>query len=492
MIGLAGKMAKGAAWMVLLRLSERLLGLVSTLVLARLLVPEDFGLVALAASLLGMLEIMGAFGFELALIHNQRAERRHYDTAWTLGLIYGAFSALVLSALAGPAARFFDDSRLEGVLYVFAGCAIAQSCKNIGVVAFQKELDFRREFAFVLIRKFVAVSLTLALAFIWRTYWALALGSLASVLLGAVLSYRMHPFRPKLALSGWRTLMGFSGWVLFSNVVVFAGNRGYELVIARIAGMQSLGLYAVAYEISNLPTTELVWPVSKAVFPGFSRLASNLEKLREAFLNTTGMVALIAIPAGAGVTVLAVPLVEVLLGTKWLDAVPLIQILAIFGTLRALHAGTGAVYLALGMTRLIAWIATPHVVIGLPTAALLLMRYDLRAATIGILAAGIVALAMSLAIVRRILHLHFVDLVSRFWRPLLATMVMVLIELALLTRVSATSTIELVGWLLFLVATGALVYALSLLVLWWGTGKPAGIESILIGRLRVLRAGKAA
>jgi lipopolysaccharide exporter len=169
------RMAKGAAWMILIKLSERLLGLMNTMVLARLLVPEDFGLVALAASMWAFLEVLGSFSFDLALIHNQEAEREHYDTAWTLGVLYGVFAALALAALAHPASLYFSNAKLEGVLYVFAACALIQSCKNIGVIAFQKDLDFRREFVYAVLVKVVSISATLALAFALRSYWALAI-----------------------------------------------------------------------------------------------------------------------------------------------------------------------------------------------------------------------------------------------------------------------------------------------------------------------------
>jgi PST family polysaccharide transporter len=428
---------------------------------------------------------MGAFSFDLALIHNQHAEREHYDTAWTLGLLYGAFTAVVLVVLAIPAARFFADSRLEGVLYVFAGCALFQSCKNIGVVAFQKGLDFRREFVFILLSRVVAVSVAIALAYSLRSYWALALGSLVGTISGVAISYRMHPFRPRLTVSKWRALMRFSGWVLFSNVMVFAGNRGYDLIIGRVVGAASLGIYSVAYEISNLPTTEIVWPVSKAIFPGFSKMSHDLDKLRETFLYTASLVALLAIPAAAGVGVLAEPIVRILLGTKWLAAVPLIQILAAFGAVRAMHAGTGAVYLALGMTRLIAWIAMPHIVIGLPLMAFLLVRYGLQAATLGILAAGMIALGMSFAIIKGVLVLRLAEFAGCFWRPLLAAATMVLVELGLLASIGPMEDVlTLVASTLLMIVSGAAIYIAATLLLWQLSGQPAGAESILIARVR--------
>ena len=114
------RMAKGAVWMVLLKLVERGTGFVSTLFLARLLIPADFGLVAMATSFLAALELLSAFSFDLALIQNQNAERRHYDTAWSFALIFGTANAFLMCAVASTAADFFAEPRVEGLMYALA------------------------------------------------------------------------------------------------------------------------------------------------------------------------------------------------------------------------------------------------------------------------------------------------------------------------------------------------------------------------------------
>src|SRR5258705_12514251 len=110
------RMFTGAAWMVLARVLDRSVGFVSTIILARLLVPADFGLVSLAAAILAGLELLGAFSFDMALIQKQSADRRHYDTVWTITLLFAAFFGALMVLLAHPAARFFNDARLAGVM----------------------------------------------------------------------------------------------------------------------------------------------------------------------------------------------------------------------------------------------------------------------------------------------------------------------------------------------------------------------------------------
>src|SRR5437588_10320952 len=110
------KMAKGAAWMISSKVSERLIGLASTMFLARLLIPADFGLVAIGTAILSVLEILSSFSFDLVLIQNQQAERRHYDTAWTFNLIFGMANAMILAVLAKPCAAFFVEPRVETII----------------------------------------------------------------------------------------------------------------------------------------------------------------------------------------------------------------------------------------------------------------------------------------------------------------------------------------------------------------------------------------
>jgi len=184
-------------------------------------------------------------------------------------------------------------------------------------------------------------------------------------------------------------------------------------------------------------------------------------------------------------------MVRILLGTKWLEAIPLLQILAVFGTIRAMQAGVGSVYLALGMTRSIAIVAIPHVIVGLPLATYLLVHYGLKTATIAVVVSGAVALVTSLAILMYALPVRLAELASCYWRPLLSIAVMVPAELVLLgSTAPAPATFQYLVWTLFLIIVGAMVYSASVWALWRLAGRPLGAESIVLERLRALRKRK--
>lgn len=460
------KMAKGAGWMVLFKFSQRGLGLVSTVILARLLVPEDFGLVAIAMSIFAALEIMGAFSFDLALIQNQKASRQHYDTAWTFNVLYALFAATALLLLANPAAVFFEEPRLTEIMYFLALATLIHGFENIGIVAFRKELNFRKEFNFLLTQKVISFLVTISLAFIFKNYWALIAGIITSKLIGVIISYGMHSYRPRFSLAKSSQLFHFSKWVLINNILIFFNIRGIDFVIGKIAGPQSLGIYSVSYEISNLPTSELVFPITRAIFPGYAKMAGNTATLRKGFLDVFSLVALFTIPIGAGIAILADPLVQVFLGQKWLDSIPLIQALAITGIFRALQANTGAIYLALGIPKIITYLSIFNILLIYPAVIWALLSSGVLMAAWSIAVIAFLSMPINFIVLSRKLKLNLTQLVSVLWRPAISSLFMTAIVLSALTLWEETSSIlVLLIQLVLLSAIGAITYFSSLFLL---------------------------
>ncbi len=325
------RMASGAGWTISLRLAVRGIGLVSTVILARLLVPEDFGLVAMAMLLYQILEILSELNLEVVLLVEQDAGPDYYNTVWTLSVLRGAITAGALCLLAGPAAQFFRETRLETVVYVLALVALLEGLSNVGVVNFRKELNFGADFTYGVAAKLCSFVATVPLAFLFRTYLALALGMVVTAAARVVLSYTMHPYRPTLTLSRWRETLSFSVWLLFANILGSLYRRADTFLISKLAGAVPLGVYSIAHEISSLPTSELVAPVRRAILPGYAKMAREPERLRATFVDGFALIFLFSTPIAAGIGLTADPLVRLFLGSKWLDAIPLTQILALFG-----------------------------------------------------------------------------------------------------------------------------------------------------------------
>jgi lipopolysaccharide exporter len=470
-------MASSAAWMGGFRLFERLLGVVSTLVLARLLLPADFGLVAMAMAVFAALEVFGSFNFDLALVQREHPERRHFDTAWTYTVIVSVVSALALCALALPAAKFYDEPRVEFILYALAFCAFLQGFENIGLVYFQRDLTLGKEVRFRCAKRVIGFVVTIPLAFVLRNYWALVIGIVVSRVSGVWLSYLMHPYRPRFSLRAGDDLFHFSKWMLVNNVLLFAVVKGVDFTIGKLAGPAALGLYSVAYEISNLPTTELVMPIGRAVFPGYAMIAGDTDRLRDAYLKVLAVIAIFAVPAGTGIVVLAEPIVHALLGERWLGTVPLIQWLALYGIMRACSSNMGSVYLALGRPRLITGLGLLTVTILAPLLIWLTPRYGSLAAGWALLAASAVTLPPSFWILRRLIGLRLWSVHQAMWRPVVASSAMGLAIGAVHASFPfANRMADVLVYVLF----GVTIYILTILLLWYSCGAPAGAERYLL------------
>lgn len=480
------KMATGAVWMVLFKLMERGLGLISTLVLVRLLMPEDFGIVAMAMTFITMAEMLTAFGFDLAIIQNKDATEQHYSTGWTGNLLIGASICLVMLLCAQPISQFFGRDELIWAVSALALGPMLGSLENIGIVAFRKELAFRREFIFQVSKKLVSVAIVIPLALLWRNYWALVVGTLLARVYGVILSYVMHPFRPRLTLEKFGEMYRFSRWLLFNNAIAFFKERSTDFFVGRRLGPAALGLYNISYELANLPTTELSAPINRALLPGFAKLGS-VGEVAVAYSNAIGMLSLIALPAAAGIFAIAEYLVPVLLGDKWLGATQLLEVLAFNGALLLFHSSICAILIGRGYPKVVAMTNGAYVLILLLLLWWLTACYGVQGATYSVLGASLLATPIYLHQMKRCLGIGPMTFVSALVRPLAASTLMALAIRGLLPEFDSTSDFPfMTGWLAAGVVAGGGVYCLAIALLWMATGRKEGPEKILWQRGREL------
>ncbi len=478
-------MARGAVWMFAARGTDKLLGLVSTLFLARLLVPEDFGLVAIATAVIALLALLADFSFEVALIQHPAPTREHYDTVWTIGLGFGVAITLALVALSHPLAYFYNEPRLVAIMPVLALSALIGYLRNVGCVDFSRHLQFHKEFLLSLYRRLLTVPITIALAYWLRSYWALIFGSLLTAAIGTLLTYAMHPFRPRLSLVHKKELFGFSKWLFVMNVLQFVTLRAGDFIIGKLRGPHELGLFALSNEFGTLPATELVGPINRASFPGYSRLASDRDRLIEVHLQVIGLIALVALPAGIGIAVTAQIFVPLLLGPKWIGAIPMLQLLALASAVVALWSNTGYVFMALGNPRRVALLSGFQAA---STVAFLMifLLLDVRNGVGWAMLAAAIAFAVSnLYLAQAHLRIAWQSAFSRLWRPAFGSIILAVAVISLQSLLAERGTVlEDVLALGLSIAVGALTYVAGVLAAWRQCGQPEGPESYAIDVVR--------
>jgi lipopolysaccharide exporter len=471
------EIAKGAIWMVSFKFIDRGIGLASTIVLARLLAPADFGLIAIAMMLIGALQLLVAFSFDVHLIQNPDSGRDQFDTAWTFNVLFAFFCAIALSALAHPVALFYHEPRLDIVIYTLAFGNFVGGFSNIGPVIFRREMRFDREFKFMLGKRLAPVLITIPIAFWLRNYWALVFGQLAGTCASMLLSYFVSTYRPRFSLKAKSELFHSSKWLVLNNMLGFLNGRAAEFVIGKFAGVAGLGVYTISSEISTLPTTELVAPINRAAFPGYSRLADDIDKLRGSFLSVISMVALFALPTAIGIVSVADLMVPAVLGWKWLTAIPLIQVLAIYGALVSLQTNISYVYLAVGRPKIITLVSTVQFCVLLALLLPATWYWGAIGASWAFLATAILMVPVNQTLIARQLKLSAWEYGARLWRPFIAASIMASTLYVLKNNFTlGHESAPYVAALLLSIAVGVVVYFCSLYVLWRMAARPEGAE----------------
>ncbi|MCW2240911.1 oligosaccharide flippase family protein [Azospirillum canadense] len=480
------KVAIGAGWMIFLRLASRGVGIVSMLVMARLLLPDDFGLVALATTIAGAVEALGMIGLQLALIRENGVNRDLYDTAFTMTVIRGVLTGLIVAASAPVVASFFADDRLTAVLFVIAAGAALQGFENIGTVAFRKDLAFDREVVLFMTARVSTFLVTLVCALATHSHWALVAGISASRVVRVVMSYRMHPYRPRFTLIAWRRLINFSVWIWVASVAGFLRDQADAFVIGRCLGMTQVGVFRLGTEISSLTTSELVQPICRALLPGFSAMHNAGRNVSDSVVESFSAVCLLVLPAALGLSLVAAPLVHLALGPNWSEAVPVIRILGMFVIFHVASEIGAVALLTLGRPDVTAWIAVAATPMRLACLMVGIGTFGLAggAWALGI-GAGLEGIVFLFQMER---HLPGVlpGIAASVGRTALASVAMTgaLLIINGGPILAGTDAVASAALLFGNVGFGAVVFAIVLLALWLLAGRPAGPEATLIRAVR--------
>lgn len=462
---------------LLMRWTDRLIGFVSTLILARLLLPEDFGIIAMTSLVIGLVDVLLDLGVNVALIQNSDAKQEHYNAAWTLRLIQSAAATLLVVLASFFATAYFNDPRVAPVLQVTALGLLIAGFENIGIVTFQKEMRLDLDFRFTITKRIVTFCVTITGAWLLRSYWALVIGTLFGRCFGVLLSYYVHPMRARISFEKVREIMSVSQWMLVNSIGVYLNNNLHKLLIGRFASAQTMGSYTLADEISGMPSSELLSPLNRVLFPAFVQAKHNPLELKRIFLLAQGLQCLVAVPASLGLAVVARDAVMVLLGEKWLIIVPFLQVLALSHIIQAITSSSGYVLLTLrqiSSATMTTWVQLVLFAIG----SLFLLQAPTVIAFAWLrVAASCSGLFIALwMLMRNLNNVRPTEIFGTVIRPLLATAVMGLAIMSLDPLVSLPALPS----LLLKIVVGILVYAAASIALWTLVGRPGGAEAYIL------------
>ncbi|MCB0193554.1 MAG: lipopolysaccharide biosynthesis protein [Anaerolineae bacterium] len=453
---------QGAFWSYNTFYGSKLLVFISTIILARLLTKEDFGVVGYALLILSFLGVMEDLGIGKALIyHRDDPEAAH--TAFWLGLATGIALFFATWFIAPLAAVFFNDERIIPITRALGLTFPIFALGNVHSALLEKNLEFKRTFGPEVAKMGGKGIVSIMFALLNFGAWSLALGHLTGSLISTVVYWRVLPWRPAFRFSRRhvKPLLSYGGsLVLVAAMAMISTNADY-LFVGRYLGAAALGVYTLAYRIPEMVILQISKVVARVLFPAYTKIREDAKALQDAFLSTIRYISMITIPLGVGMALVAEPMVLTLFTEKWAEAIPVVRAISIYTLLFSLAANAGSVHKAQGRTFLMTKLSGLRTIVLLPALwwathgpAASIAAVGWTQATIALFSA-----TLNLVVAAHMINVPLMAVAETLWP---ATVSSVAMASAVLGMLFVTASMPALVQLIAAVAVGAVVYVLVL------------------------------
>lgn len=417
---LGHRIVAGTFWVYLGQALMQFLFFLRAIILARLLAPSDFGVVAIGMLAIHVLEVLSETGFHRALVQRKEIDRSFLDTSWVVANMRGIALCAILFAAAPSIASFYNVPRGVSVVRTVGVVCLLNALCNPGIVFIARELNFRRSFVFELVSVAIGFVATVGCAIVWRNEWALVAGLIVQNTALLIGSYVVDPFRPRprFNMARARELYRFGFWVFAMTVVSFLSRQMDRIAVPRLLDVGAMGLYTMAYAVSQQPL-QMVSHIRRVLYPAYCRLQGERERLVQYYLMSLRMLMLLSVPLAAALFSLAGP-IGALFGTKWAPMVPAIRILALAALARVVVDVASSVFDGIGKPRLNFATAFVRFAVLLAILVPLTKRWHLEGAAASMLIAAACSVPVWLIAARRHLRASWGEVARALAFPLAA------------------------------------------------------------------------
>jgi O-antigen/teichoic acid export membrane protein len=475
---LRSRAAFGTFLLLIARLGTKSLDIVMLMVLTRFLLPEDFGLVALAMMVVRMTEAILELTVGVSLLYVPRLTRSHLDTAFTLGLLRGIVISTFLFVLSVPLASFYGDERLVALTCALAIAPAMRGLRSPRLYEQFKALQFGPDSASEIIGKVLAVIAAAAVAVATQSYWAIAVGAIAAPTFQMIASYCISPYRPRLSLRHHRLFHRVFGWGMAAQTLGALNWQGDRLILGKMATQAQLGEFAIARDLSGTAFKLISEVVSKSALAGLAYYREDNARLARAYATVSSVLLAVGVPISVGQACVAQELVAVLLGENWGRVVPIYQAVSL-AMIPALYASlTSSLFYATDRPELVFSRNFYDLLFRLPVTVALIMMSGLMGAVVALIASDLFLALICLHSLKRIVGVSILRQLLVPWRSYCSAIVMVaVIEMLRLASWPSVGVVPAIAFLLAAVPLAAISYAATHWLLWYGTGRPEGVES---------------
>ncbi|KDM90744.1 oligosaccharide flippase family protein [Photobacterium galatheae] len=315
----------GAKWSMLTIWYNRCIGLVSTLVLVRLLSPEDYGVAGFAMFFVFFFIALSTVGTKRYVLMENTEDEEKLNSIWSLNLLFRLVSAVILWLSADYVALYANEPKVALVVKVVSAIPLIRAFHNVGMDVFEKNFNFKMETVMLMVAKTLSTACTILLAFVVGNYWALVTGVVLMAVIEVIASYILCPFRPRWSTRYWKEQWQVSKWLYLVSVSGFLRSRVDMLVLGNLLNSRDVGFYNMAQEFAWLPFTDFLAPMNRGIFSVFAKIKENEALLKERIYSQLALLMLLVMPVSFGMCAISEDFVRVILGQKWLMVIPVMQ-----------------------------------------------------------------------------------------------------------------------------------------------------------------------
>jgi PST family polysaccharide transporter len=460
------EVAQKTAWGVIWNFTAYFLGkfvvLITTSILARLLAKTDFGLVAVAVVAINYLSVLKDLGLGVALIQRKGDVQEAADTVFTINLVIGLVLSTLVIPLAPFVAGYFRDPQVIPVLRWMGISFIINALGSVHTNWLVRDLDYRRKLVPELGGALIKGVISISMAYLGYGVWSLVFGQIGGAVASVILVWIILPWRPRLTVdrSVAGSLMKFGVSVTLIDVITQITDNLDYVIVGRLFGLVPLSIYTLAYRLPEMLLIGNLWVMGGVVFPAFSSLQDRPEELRRGFLASVRLVELVAVPVCLGLLIAAEPIVRVVFGDQWLEAIPVLRVLAIYAWVYSLGYHVGGFYKAIGRPDILLRLSILTLIVIVPS-LLIGARFGIIGVALGHLVAVLIRRIISLGLATRFVNVSILDIFGELRTSLLGALVMVPVVLAVSYFTRGLNPFLQLG---LIILSGAISY---LGVLWW-------------------------
>jgi PST family polysaccharide transporter len=472
--------AIGGTWTVGARLISRIVDLATMIVLAHLLQPKDFGLVAIAMTVIFIVEAALELPLSQALVRLKHVEEPHYDTAFTLGLLRGLTLSTIVCLVAWPFAHFYSDHRLLLLVCVLSLAPASRGLVSPRLADFSRNFDFTPDFIMEFVGKLVAFTAAILLALTTRSYWSIAVGTILSPAVSTLMSYFLAPYRPRLSLLKLSAFSGFLGWITAAQVVSSLTWQADRLLLGKISSKSELGLFTTANDTANIPMLAFIGPIMRPLLSAFAVLREFPERLRNSYQSSCRAIVTIGLPILIGESLVATAFVRLFFGQKWIGSAILLRWLALSIVPTLFAAPLEPLVMSFNQTQIFLKRNLYELAIKLPLVIFAALKYGFMGIIFARAVSELSVVIYSMLVVRRLIGLSVLQQVLAPWRSIVSTAAMAAVLAIIAPQLNhITSTFQLAVGTILTVSIGAVAYIVTLYTLWIAVGSPSGIEAMV-------------